>query len=229
MKGRRLALAAGLALSAGCSPRAYLNPNYDLGRVRRIAVWRFDSNQKSAIGAEDLFNRSLLENGFQVVERAQLEAVIQEQKLGKDGVLAPRALKKVGNILGVDALLLGSVTYTPERKEVVKVAVPHRIEEPVFETIREKLDDGSARETHRQIGTRVRHEHNVVPQVFNIHAQVGIVAKLVDVETGEIIWVGSDSTEGPDALSAAESAAYYLVRTLRKQWTAAASTRRLNR
>ncbi|MFH2202883.1 MAG: hypothetical protein ABIJ96_07200, partial [Elusimicrobiota bacterium] len=58
-----------------------------------------------------------------------------------------------------------------------------------------------------------------IPQIFIIDAQVGVVAKLVDVETGEIIWIGSTTGEGINSAMAVESAVSYLVRKLRKEWT----------
>lgn len=62
----------------------------------------------------DSVSSELLKYGFVVVERSQLTAVLEELKLNMNGVLLPENLKKVGNILNVDALVFVSATADPE-------------------------------------------------------------------------------------------------------------------
>jgi TolB-like protein len=45
---------------------------------------------------------------FQVVERAQLQQMIEEMKLGQSGILDPQSAVQVGKMLGAQNLLLGS-------------------------------------------------------------------------------------------------------------------------
>ena len=57
----------------GCLPKTVISPTYDFNRVQRIGVMAFNSPWQSVQGVENLFAKYLLESGFKVVERAQLE------------------------------------------------------------------------------------------------------------------------------------------------------------
>ncbi len=206
---------------SGCVESSVLNSSYNLGKVRHIAVVPFDVPSEDARGAEDLFAKHLLEQGFQVVERSRLDAVMKEASLSYDGILSPDTTKKLGQILGVDALLIGEVTsFVPQRKNVVVVENKTMTQEPVFQPVRQQQPDGSYTVVNQIVGQNVRREKTQTPQTFVIDAQVGVVAKLVDVETGELIWVGSDDEEAVTPLLAMDSAASSLVKKLRKGWEA---------
>ncbi len=47
---------------------------------------------------------------FEVVERRQLAKLLKEQKLGAKGLLEPESMKRIGKLLGVDAIVSGSYT-----------------------------------------------------------------------------------------------------------------------
>jgi len=49
-------------------------------------------------------------NGFSIIERRQLAKVLREQKLSTSGLIDAKAMQKVGNLLGVDAIVTGSIT-----------------------------------------------------------------------------------------------------------------------
>lgn len=214
---RSLPLAA-LLVFAGCYPPAAVNKAYDQTRLKRIGVLTFDSGGHGSIGAEDVFAKYLLRSGYRVVERSRLEAVMKEHKLNQSGLFAPDTVKKVGSVMGVDALLLGTVTsYQPERKNVVMVELKTSTRNPVFEDRARKNAKGEKVVERHQVGTSVTHEKKVVPQMFPIDAEVGLSAKLVDVETGEIIWIGSYTSQGVNGPIATESVASYLVKQLAKQ------------
>jgi len=48
--------------------------------------------------------------GFEVIERTQLKAILQEQKLGTSGVIDPQTARRVGQIAGADVITTGSLT-----------------------------------------------------------------------------------------------------------------------
>ncbi|MBI4425153.1 MAG: hypothetical protein HY554_15590 [Elusimicrobia bacterium] len=207
------------ALLSGCRASDAVNKNYDLGRIRSVGVLTFEYGRHPPFGAEDMFAKRLLERGYQVIERARLEAVLREQKLGASGALRPQTAKRLGKLLGIDALILGQVTtYEPERKLLVTVDSRSTREEPVFETRTEKGPDGEPREVKRQIGKKVTEEVQKLPVMLPVDAEVGFAVKLVDVETGELAWVGSDTSQGVNAPLAAEAVAAYLVKRLSKKW-----------
>lgn len=55
-------------------------------------------------------NMVLYARGFSVIDRNHLRTILKEQKLGMSGLMDPENQKKLGKILGVDALILGTIT-----------------------------------------------------------------------------------------------------------------------
>lgn len=215
---------AGSFLLGGCLSWTSVSKTYDFGRIQRVGILKFDSRFPEVLGVEDIFAKYLLANGLEVIERPHLEKLLKEQKFGATGAVTPETAKEIGEILGVDALLLGQVTsYIPERKEVLLVHTKNKYEEPVFEKQRQRQKDGSYIEVQKQIATKVRYEDAQVPQIYTSYAQVGFAVKLVDVESGQVCWVGSYTNEGLNAQLAIESTAIYLSKKLRKQLHAKAS------
>jgi TolB-like protein len=47
---------------------------------------------------------------FKIIERSQIDKVLSEQKLGMTGAIDPAKAVKVGKIIGVDAILMGSIS-----------------------------------------------------------------------------------------------------------------------
>jgi TolB-like protein len=61
-------------------------------------------------------------SGFEVIDRTHLKAIITEHKLAATGLIDPTTAKKLGQIVGADALLTGSMTPFSESVRVtVKV------------------------------------------------------------------------------------------------------------
>ncbi|HOI33498.1 MAG TPA: CsgG/HfaB family protein, partial [Bacteroidales bacterium] len=54
-------------------------------------------------------------NVYTVIERNQINEILKEQRLGLSGVIDESTAAKVGAILGLDAIILGSINY--EQKE----------------------------------------------------------------------------------------------------------------
>ncbi|MFH1619558.1 MAG: CsgG/HfaB family protein [bacterium] len=201
-------------LLCGCAGggTSVIKKDYDWSRIKRIGVLRFDSRFNNPKGVEDMFAKNLLKRGFSVIERSRLEQIIAEQKLGTQGLLSTESVKDLGKILGVDALMMGQVvSFIPESKDVAYVQTRIREEEPVFDKVTEKRTDGALVETLRQVGTKVSFSDSASPHVYTIYAEASLVAKLVDAETGEILWVGSYTNEGVNSLVALEGACDYLV------------------
>lgn len=83
--------------------------------------WSWDWDVGDGI-AEIIITELVNTNTFTVVERAQLQKVLDEQQLGKEGVLDPTTAARVGKILGVQLMLLGTVTEFS--LDTQKVTVP---------------------------------------------------------------------------------------------------------
>lgn len=216
MKKYCLSLLAFCLTFTGCTPKTVISRTYDFNQMKRIGIMSFESSWSSLQGVENLFAKYLISAGFKVVERAQLESVLQEHNISVSGYLSPQTTRQIGKILGVDVLLVGEVTaYTPTRTELTMVATRRTESRPVYTQEVMQLPDGSYAAYSRRVGTEYSHSSEVTPQEYTINAQVGVIAKLVDVETGEVVWIGSDDAEGSSALSAAN----YLARVLVKSFT----------
>ncbi len=209
-------LAAFALFGAGCTPKTVISQSYDFDQMNRIGIMGFSSPYSGLSGVENLFAKYLIESGFKVVERAQLEQVLEEHNISVSGYLSPQTTRKIGEILGVDVLLIGEVTsYTPTRTGVTMVSSRRTESRPVYSQNVMKLPDGSYAAYTQQVGTQYSHSTDVRPSQYTINAQVGIIAKLVDVETAEIVWIGSLSEESSSALDAAD----YIARSLVKSFT----------
>ncbi len=213
-----LCILAVLACLAGCTPKTVISPSYDFNRMDRIGIMGFASPYSGLSGVENLFAKYLIESGFKVVERAQLDQVLKEHNVSVSGYLSPATTRKIGAILGVDVLLVGEVSsYTPTRKELTLVSSHKAETRPVYAQIMIPGPDGKPVAQTQQVGTAYNETTDVRPQEYTINAQVGIIAKLVDVETAEIVWIGSLSQDSSSALNAADSIARNLVKSFTKK------------
>jgi len=100
----------------------------DLKMIKRMAVVLGSSStttqqQINVWGSSDLTEvmsdnlvLELMNMGYELVERSSLEKVLSEQKLQMSGLSDPETAAKVGKILNVDAIVLGSVTTSQEMK-----------------------------------------------------------------------------------------------------------------
>jgi curli biogenesis system outer membrane secretion channel CsgG len=89
---------------------------------RRVAVLDFDFSAISdpsllsafpgiAQGTSDLLVNALVNtNTYSVIERSRIDAVLAEQNLGTSGRVDASTAAQVGRILGVDVVIIGSVT-----------------------------------------------------------------------------------------------------------------------
>lgn len=217
MRKGLLALLFACCLSA-CAPKTVLSPSYDFTQVNRIGIMAFSNSWADLNGVENLFAKYLIQHGFKVVERAQLESILREHNISVSGYLAPETTREIGRILGVDVLLIGEVSsYTPARTELTMTASRRSESRPIVRQDVMRMPDGTYVGYTRPIGTQVSNSMDVRPTEYTINAKVAVIAKLVDVETAEIVWIGSDTTESSRALDAADYLAKRLVKNFSKQ------------
>jgi curli biogenesis system outer membrane secretion channel CsgG len=84
----------------------------------RVAVLEFKNKADNqwwyhggAQAAQDVFVTELFKSGkFRVVDREQLDAIMQEKGLTLSGDVDPKTAMKIGKLLGVNYLLTGAVT-----------------------------------------------------------------------------------------------------------------------
>jgi TolB-like protein len=93
------------------------------GEKPTLAVFAFEDtgDEESDIGksvSEMLITGLIQTNQFQVIERSQLDHVLEEQALGQSGALDEETAADVGNLLGVDAIVIGSVSTLKPQIEI---------------------------------------------------------------------------------------------------------------
>lgn len=101
-------------VTCGCvSKKVSLNPNRATNFSHRIAIIPFESSNPylSGIVFSDYFTVQILQTfpRLQVIERKDLLKILQEQRLTLSGITRPEKFSKLGTVLGVDAILLGSI------------------------------------------------------------------------------------------------------------------------
>ncbi|MBI4428986.1 MAG: hypothetical protein HY562_07690 [Ignavibacteriales bacterium] len=83
---------------------------------KRVAIATFHDKTGSGYhslgeGVADMLVTALVKSGnFNVLERQEIEKVIQEQQFGQSFMVTPESAPKVGQILGVELFVVGSVT-----------------------------------------------------------------------------------------------------------------------
>ncbi|MDA8243728.1 MAG: hypothetical protein M0025_06360 [Elusimicrobia bacterium] len=129
-------IAAAAALAGACAPSKTVKMQQAVsvnetkkvksdftGPKRRIGVVEFEN--KSAYGqgrlggaASDILITELVKSGkFIVVERDKMNKVLEEQKLQSQGMTDPQTAAKVGQLLGLEAIVVGSVSQFGVKKE----------------------------------------------------------------------------------------------------------------
>lgn len=225
---RRLGLPAlALGLLAGCAtvpPVVVLSPRYDHAAVRKVAVAGF-SDFRGAAGSGEVaaatFEKYLLLGGYRLIERRQAELLVKEQKLQLTDQLDVESLRKVGKVLGVDALLFGSVTdYSEPREHTVMVTVAQQQSNPMYGSVETVHRDGDTLvRTTQPVVTGYSYTLNdqVVPETRSTPAHVGLSVRLVDVQTGEVLWTASGESEGGYLSGATEEASSRIMRAVMKK------------
>ena len=87
---------------------------------KRIAVSRFDDGAHyhgCGTGIADMLATALVKSGkFIVIERKDLDKVLEEQRLGASGVITAETAPAMGKVLGVDMIVVGSVSELGTKK-----------------------------------------------------------------------------------------------------------------
>jgi len=173
----------GLALAGCATPQIAVNQRADFSHIRRVAVASFGGPNGDV--AADLLTQDLLEHGADVVERQRLDALLHEQNLATQNMLDPATVKKIGKILGVDAIFVGTVATNVPSQSYLVTSSRHGIN---FNTVTPVS------------GTNLFPEGSAIgvpdSQVLTSAAQASLIARMVDVETGSIMWSGRMSYEG---------------------------------
>lgn len=79
--------------------------------------WRWWTGQPVGEGMADMLVTELVKSGnYKVIERQEIESIMKEQQLGQTGMVTPESAAKVGQLLGVEIAIIGSVTEFGHKK-----------------------------------------------------------------------------------------------------------------
>lgn len=85
--------------------------NFEYGTVKSNAQAIFGSDQDVGKGISDMLVQKLVEDGkYSVIERNALDKVLGEQNFSNSDRADASTAAKIGRILGVDAIIIGSIT-----------------------------------------------------------------------------------------------------------------------
>ncbi|MEO0100524.1 MAG: CsgG/HfaB family protein [candidate division WOR-3 bacterium] len=213
MEGRKLFIIF-LLLSylfyTNCAPvRPYRVTNYFLSskfserKVKRVAILPFENLTKEEKAAKMVQEEFSLQVGkleiFDLLERARIEELWKEQDLDTLYRFDVSTAAKIGKMLGAEGVIFGSVTKFipyPEPKEDTSKKVKEKEVGPSVIIV----DDNNSSWKWFLIGILAI---TVVGLVIYLavkpsppSAEVGLSVRLVDVETGEILWQAKETFRG---------------------------------
>jgi curli biogenesis system outer membrane secretion channel CsgG len=137
--------------------------DFDYATVQTVSAAVFGTNVDIGKGIVDLLVTGLVKDGsFSVIERKALDKIMAEQNFSNSNRADPNSAAKIGKLLGVDAIVVGSITE--------------------FGNETKKTNLGGAGGNWHGMGLgNLGHS--------NSKANVAITARIIDVDTGEILGV----------------------------------------
>jgi curli biogenesis system outer membrane secretion channel CsgG len=119
-----VAPAAAAAPAPAAAPTQATAPTAPQGRKKRVAIFDFDyatvqtstaalfgTNVDVGKGISDLLVTDLVKDGtYSVIERKALDKILAEQNFSNSDRANPTSAAKIGKLLGVDAIIVGSIT-----------------------------------------------------------------------------------------------------------------------
>src|ERR1700681_2247796 len=85
--------------------------NFDYGTVRSYSQAIFGSDQDIGKGISDMLVTRLVQDGkYSVIERNALDKILKEQNFSNSDRADSTTAAKIGKVLGVDAIVIGSIT-----------------------------------------------------------------------------------------------------------------------
>jgi curli biogenesis system outer membrane secretion channel CsgG len=103
--------AAPPAAAAAGPKRLVTVMNFDYGTVQNYVQQIFGSNQDIGKGISDMLVDKLLKDGkYRLIERSALDKILAEQNFSNSDRADSNTAAKIGKVLGVDAIIIGSIT-----------------------------------------------------------------------------------------------------------------------
>lgn len=215
------AVTAAAALCGCATPAVVLvSADYSASKIRKVAMAPFRDFPGSAGSGEiaaDVFEEYLLMPGYQLVERRQVDALLKEHGFELSGNVDPSQIKQLGRMLGVDALVLGSVSdFQGASEQTVMVDVPQETMPPLYGGMVGAYGGPYGQGYAGAFGYGMPTETSI-PETEFVPAHVAFTAKLVDVESAEVLWTVSTGSDGNDPGTALQSASSKAMSSLVEQ------------
>jgi len=106
-----VALVLGGGLAQAQSKKRVAVMNFEYGTVQSSVNEIFGVNQDVGKGIADLLVDKLVGDGtYSVIERKALDKILAEQNFSNSDRADPNSAAKIGKVLGVDAIIIGSIT-----------------------------------------------------------------------------------------------------------------------
>ncbi len=103
--------APGAAPAAGGRKKRIAIFDFDYATVQSSSAAVFGTNVDIGKGISDLLVRHLVQDGtYSVIERKAMDKILGEQNFSNSDRANPNSAAKIGKILGVDAIVVGSIT-----------------------------------------------------------------------------------------------------------------------
>jgi curli biogenesis system outer membrane secretion channel CsgG len=158
-----LSIATTAVLSAQPPKKRIAVLDFDFATVQSNVAAIFGTNQDIGKGIADmLVDRFVNDGTYSVIERKALNKILAEQNFSNSDRADPNSAAKLGRVLGVDAIVIGSITQFGRDDKNTSVA-----------------GGGIGGITRRYGIGGIGHKE--------AKAVVGITARIVNVETGEIL------------------------------------------
>ncbi|MEM7369774.1 MAG: CsgG/HfaB family protein [Bacteroidota bacterium] len=189
------------------------------GQNQKIAILNFKSpeNTQGGVLVSDIFSTVLQRKGFDVVERDNIEQILNEQNLvnsGKTSLSDLEIASKLGRLLSADYMIFGAVTIYDSKGQRIYLPVHiHKDDRDVYQEKYTKYrnwytekfwplwDSKKERVEKIRVNQKVLSVQELEEELkktsiekFSIVATVGVSAKIVDVKTAKILWMGQAET-----------------------------------
>lgn len=150
--------------------------NFDYGTVQSSVSGLFGTNVDVGKGISDLLVQKLVQDGkSSVIERSALDKILHEQNLSNSDRADSSTAVKIGRLLGVDAVIVGSITQFGRDDKNTKLGASGKVGD-----FTSKWGLGGVQKQHAK-------------------AVVGITARLIDTSTAEILAAVTGSGESTRA------------------------------
>jgi hypothetical protein len=219
-----LALPALALLFTACAPSALvmLNSDYNPAKIKSVAVIDFEDYPSMAGSGKlvaGIFGKYLLMNNYSMVDSHAVEAAMQDLSIQSTDNLDLDTMRALAAKLGVDAFIFGQVTdFTDTTDQTVVEDMILEQDSPVYTQVStvQSAPGGFVRTTQDiQTGNDITTVDQPVEQNETVPAHVGLSVRMVDAQTGEVLWSASDSNDGAHLNDASENVSADIMRAFK--------------